>query len=52
LAQIRPMGTPHLSDGCLVRFSVGLEAVDDLIADLTQALNHCKKVPFNHSDQP
>jgi cystathionine beta-lyase len=52
LAHIRPMGTPHLSDGCLVRFSVGLEAVDDLIADLTQALNHCKKVPFNHSDQP
>ncbi len=38
----RPSGWPH--SGCLVRFSVGLEAVGDLIADAQQALDAMKKV--------
>jgi cysteine-S-conjugate beta-lyase len=39
----RPAGWPHA--GCLVRFSVGLEAVSDLIADAEQALSTMKKIP-------
>jgi cystathionine beta-lyase len=30
--------TPHLQPGTLVRFAIGLEAVEDLRADLAQAL--------------
>lgn len=37
-AGMREQQTPHLHPGCLVRFSVGLEAFDDLRADLQQAL--------------
>ncbi len=36
VSSIRTQGWPHR--GCLVRFAVGLEAVDDLRADLAQAL--------------
>lgn len=35
---MRSRPTPHLQPGCLVRFSVGLERVEDLQADLAQAL--------------
>lgn len=38
LASMRPAWPPHLARGMLVRFSVGLEAVADLKADLAQAL--------------
>jgi cystathionine beta-lyase len=34
---IRTRPWPH--NGCLVRFAVGLEAVDDLKADISQALS-------------
>ncbi|MDD0837262.1 PLP-dependent transferase [Curvibacter sp. HBC61] len=40
LASMRQQPTPHLQPGHLVRFSVGLEAVADLQADLAQALAH------------
>lgn len=38
LAAMRPAWPAHLAHGTLVRFSVGLEAVTDLQADLAQAL--------------
>lgn len=38
LASMRPAWPVHLRPGTLVRFSIGLEAVADLQADLTQAL--------------
>lgn len=38
LASMRSVWPPHLEQGTLVRFSVGLEAVADLQADLDQAL--------------
>lgn len=38
LAQARQAWPAHLARGTLVRFSVGLEAVEDLQADLAQAL--------------
>ncbi len=38
LRAMRSLPTPAIQPGCLVRFSVGLEAVDDLQADLAQAL--------------
>lgn len=38
LASMRMAWPSHLARGTLVRFSVGLEAVADLQADLTQAL--------------
>ncbi len=38
LRQMRERATPHLADGTVVRFCVGLEDVDDLRADLAQAL--------------
>ncbi|MDD0809747.1 PLP-dependent transferase [Curvibacter sp. RS43] len=38
LRSMRHQPTPHLHDGHLVRFSIGLEAVTDLQADLAQAL--------------
>ncbi|MDO9166137.1 MAG: PLP-dependent transferase [Rhodoferax sp.] len=38
LASMRSVWPPHLKQGTLVRFSVGLEAVADLQADLNQAL--------------
>lgn len=38
LASMRQNWPEHLKEGILVRFSVGLEAVDDLQADLAQAL--------------
>jgi len=37
-ATLRKVWPAHLAPGCLVRFSVGLEAVTDLQADLAQAL--------------
>jgi cysteine-S-conjugate beta-lyase len=40
LAAIRPAWPEHIAKGHIVRFSVGLEAVADLQADLTQALGH------------
>ena len=39
LASIRPHWPVHIQRGTLVRFSVGLEAVADLQADLAQALS-------------
>jgi cystathionine beta-lyase len=39
LASIRPHWPTHLQRGTLVRFSIGLEAVADLQADLAQALS-------------
>lgn len=38
LPAMRAGATPHLAPGTVVRFSVGLEAVEDLRADLAQAL--------------
>lgn len=38
VASMRQQPTPHLAQGWLVRFCVGLEDVGDLIADLEQAL--------------
>ena len=38
LASLRSRPTPHLQPGTLVRFSIGLEAVEDLRQDLQQAL--------------
>ena len=34
---MRALNTSHLKAGGLVRFSLGLEAVDDLIGDLAQS---------------
>ena len=39
LAAIRPNWPPHLARGIIVRFSIGLEDVADLQADLAQALD-------------
>ena len=38
LASVRSRPTPHLQPGTLVRFAIGLEAVEDLRHDLQQAL--------------
>ncbi|GAB1386731.1 PLP-dependent transferase [Melaminivora sp.] len=38
LPEMRQCATPQLAPGCLVRFCVGLEDVEDLRADLAQAL--------------
>jgi len=38
IAHMRPIPAPHLQPGTVVRFSVGLEAVQDLQQDLAQAL--------------
>ncbi|MFN4118777.1 PLP-dependent transferase [Acidovorax sp.] len=38
LSSMRTRPTPHLRPGTLVRFSIGLEAVEDLRQDLEQAL--------------
>ena len=38
LASMRSRPTPHLKPGTLVRFAIGLEAVQDLRQDLQQAL--------------
>ena len=38
LSAMRSRPTPHLKPGCLVRFSIGLERVEDLQADLARAL--------------
>ena len=40
LAAMRPAWPAHLARGTVVRFSVGLEAVADLQADLRQAIGH------------
>lgn len=40
LAQMRAAWPAHLARGTLVRFSMGLEAADDLQADVAQALDH------------
>jgi len=42
LESMRMGWPPHLLRGTLVRFSVGLEAVEDLQADLQQALTQLK----------
>ena len=39
LASMRPHWPAHIAQGTLVRFSVGLEAVEDLQADLEQAMH-------------
>lgn len=39
LASMRQAWPAHLAQGTLIRFSIGLEHVDDLRADLAQALN-------------
>ncbi|KAA8733799.1 cystathionine beta-lyase [Acinetobacter qingfengensis] len=39
LSKMRHYRTPHLSSGWLVRFCIGLEQAEDLIADLEQALD-------------
>lgn len=39
IASMRALHSPHLRAGTVVRFSVGLEAVEDLRADLAQALH-------------
>jgi len=38
LPTMRACATPQLADGTVVRFCVGLEDVEDLRADLAQAL--------------
>jgi cystathionine beta-lyase/cystathionine gamma-synthase len=38
VAPHRPVSANHYGEGCLVRFSIGLESGDDLISDLAQAL--------------
>jgi cystathionine beta-lyase len=38
LPKIRSLATPHIKPGLLVRFSIGLEEVDDLQRDIAQAL--------------
>jgi cystathionine beta-lyase len=38
LRSIRSMSSPQMLQGGFVRLSVGLEAAEDLIADLAQAL--------------
>jgi len=43
LASARQTWPTHVAAGCLVRFSVGLEQVEDLQADLAQALDQCLK---------
>ncbi|MFT4243290.1 MAG: PLP-dependent transferase [Acidovorax sp.] len=40
LASMRSRPAAHLKPGTLVRFSIGLEAVEDLRCDLQQALEH------------
>jgi cystathionine beta-lyase len=40
LSHMRPSWPAHLAPGTLVRFSAGLEAADDLQADLAQAADH------------
>jgi len=38
LKEMRTLEYTHLKEGVLVRFCIGLEAVDDLITDIQQAL--------------
>ena len=38
LQKMRELSTPHLKEGILVRFCIGLEAPNDLIEDISQAL--------------
>lgn len=38
LKKMRDLATPHLADGILVRFCIGLEHANDLIDDIQQAL--------------
>ena len=38
IASMRSRPSPHLKPGTLVRFSIGLEAVEDLRRDLQQAM--------------
>ena len=40
IASMRSRPPAHLKPGTLVRFSIGLEAVEDLRRDLQQALEH------------
>jgi len=39
LPDMRTRAAPHLKPGTVVRFAIGLENVDDLRADLAQAIN-------------
>lgn len=45
IASMRELHSPHLQAGTVVRFSVGLEAVEDLRADLAQALHKAFQGP-------
>jgi len=42
LQSMRTAWPAHIANGTIVRFSVGLEAVEDLQADLAQALQHLR----------
>ena len=42
LKDMRHLDTPHLKQGLLVRFCIGLEHPQDLIQDITTALHHMK----------
>lgn len=43
LKQIRQLATPHLKEGWLIRFCIGLEDANDLVADIQQALLQLRK---------
>ena len=45
LPSMRSGPTPHLKPGTLVRFAIGLEAAQDLRADLAQALEVMERTP-------
>lgn len=45
LDSMRSRSTPHLQPGTLVRFSIGLEAVEDLRHDLEQAMARAFPAP-------
>lgn len=42
LKEMRKLPTPHLQEGWLVRFCIGLENTEDLIKDIQNALNQFK----------
>lgn len=44
LKEMRSLATPHLKEGLLVRFCIGLEHPDDLIHDIQHALKQMKKL--------
>lgn len=44
IPEMRALETPHLQQGRLVRFCIGLEHADDLIHDIAHALQHMQKL--------